>query len=107
MIAAHTLYQGLINRVWQSGDQRHGLLLDLEVAGATVLCSDTAFLTAVHSGYREIGVVGYDTGFLEEYDCRAAEVGFALDDFTIAAGKPHGSRRMPITCSLRQEQSSL
>ena len=81
VIAAHTLYQGLINRVWQSGDQRHGLLLDLEVAGATVLCSDTAFLTAVHSGYREIGVVGYDTGFLEEYDCRAAEVGFALDDF--------------------------
>ena len=31
VIAVHTLYQGLINRVWQSGDGRHGLLLELEV----------------------------------------------------------------------------
>ena len=30
-IAVHTLYQGLINRVWQSGDNRHGLILDLYV----------------------------------------------------------------------------
>ena len=28
LIAVHTLYQGLINRVWQSGDQRHGLLCE-------------------------------------------------------------------------------
>ena len=28
-IAVHTLYQGLINRVWVSGDLRHGLLCDL------------------------------------------------------------------------------
>ena len=81
VIAVHTLYQGLINRVWQSGDHRHGLLLDLEVEGELVLCSDPSFLTAVHSGYREMGVVGYDTGFLEEYDSRADEVGFALVDF--------------------------
>ena len=31
VIAVHTLYQGLINRVWVSGDQRHGLICDLEV----------------------------------------------------------------------------
>ena len=29
VIAVHTLYQGLINRVWVSGDQRHGLICDL------------------------------------------------------------------------------
>ena len=81
VIAVHTLYQGLINRVWQSGDQRHGLLLDLEIDGARVLESDERFLTAVHSGYREIGTVGYDTGFLEEYDSRVPEVGFARPDF--------------------------
>ena len=33
VIAVHTLYQGLINRTWQSGDQRHGLIMDLEVDG--------------------------------------------------------------------------
>ena len=32
-IAVHTYYQGLINRVWISGDGRHGLLLDLVVDG--------------------------------------------------------------------------
>ena len=31
LIAVHTLYQGLINRVWQSGDNRHGLILDLDI----------------------------------------------------------------------------
>ena len=28
--AVHTYYQGLINRVWQSGDLRHGMICDLE-----------------------------------------------------------------------------
>ena len=76
IIAVHTLYQGLINRVWQSGDNRHGLILDLEADGKNVLCSDESFKTARHSGYKEIGTVGYDTQFLEEYDSTALEVGF-------------------------------
>ena len=33
VLAVHTLYQGLINRVWVSGDDRHGLLCDLECDG--------------------------------------------------------------------------
>jgi hypothetical protein len=37
-IAVHTYYQGLINRVWVSGDNRHGLILDLAVDGKTVDC---------------------------------------------------------------------
>ena len=58
LIAVHTLYQGLINRVWQSGDNRHGLILDLVIDGETTehislvgnsfvygrgLCSDKKF----------------------------------------------------------------
>ena len=80
-VAVHTLYQGLVNRVWQSGDNRHGLILDLEINGNTVLSSDTEFLTAPHTGYRECGIAGYDTQFLEEYDSRAREVGFETPDF--------------------------
>ena len=39
-IAVHTYYQGLINRVWVSGDRQHGLLLDLLVNGETVVARD-------------------------------------------------------------------
>lgn len=83
-IAVHTLYQGLINRVWQSGDQRHGLLFDLMVDGSCVACSDESFLVHRHTGYTETGIAGYDTQFLERYDSRAEEVGFERTDFNDA-----------------------
>ena len=75
-IAVHTLYQGLVNRVWQSGDNRHGLILDVVLDGETVVSSDESFRTMPHCGYRETGICGYDTQFLEEYDSNAPEVGF-------------------------------
>ena len=81
VIAVHTLYQGLINRVWQSGDLRHGLICDVVADGVTVACSDESFLVASHSGYTEIGTCGYETQFLEHYDSRAKEVGFEREDF--------------------------
>lgn len=80
-IAVHTLYQGLINRVWQSGDNRHGLILDLVCDGETVVSSDESFKTAVHTAYSEIGTAGYDTQFLEEYNSGAREVGFEKPGF--------------------------
>lgn len=80
-IAVHTLYQGLINRVWQSGDNRHGLILDIVAKDEVLVCSDETFKTKVHSGYREMGMVGYQTQFMEEYDSRVAEVGFFKPEF--------------------------
>ena len=80
-LAVHTLDQGLVNRVWISGDQMHGLILDLEADGETVLSSDESFLTRPHSGYRELSTVGYDTQFMEEYDSGSSEVGFERPDF--------------------------
>ena len=77
----HTLYQGLINRVWQSGDNRHGLILDLEIDGKSVVCSDESFKTSPHSGYSEMGICGYETQFLERYDSNAKEVGFERVDY--------------------------
>lgn len=84
-IAVHTLYQGLINRVWQSGDNRHGLIMDLEIDNITVLCSDENFRTSPHSGYAETGICGYDTQFLERYDSGSEEVGFEQSDFDDSA----------------------
>ncbi|MBQ9806802.1 MAG: family 78 glycoside hydrolase catalytic domain [Clostridia bacterium] len=87
-IALHTLYQGLINRVWQSGDGRHGMICDLVADEKTVLVSDESFLTANHTGYTELGVTGkHQTQFLERYDARAAEVGFERSDFDDSAWK--------------------
>ena len=81
VLAVHTLYQGLINRVWVSGDNQHGLLCDLVADGETVLKSDDTFRTARHSAFRGIGTTGYQTQFLEHYDSAAPEVGFELPDF--------------------------
>ena len=81
IVAVHTLYQGLINRVWVSGDNRHGLLLDIVIDGNIVLSSDESFLTAIHSAYTPIGIIGYDTQFAEEYDSSAETVGFQYSDY--------------------------
>ena len=81
LIAVHTLYQGLINRVWQSGDLRHGLICDIVVDHSVVLSSDESFKVREHSGYSEMGTCGYETQFLERYDSRAGEVDFEKADF--------------------------
>ena len=81
LIAVHTLYQGLINRVWQSGDNRHGLILDLEISGKTVVFSDESFKTNPHTAYTETGTCGYETQFLERYNSNADEVHFISLDY--------------------------
>ncbi len=80
-VAVHTLYQGLINRVWVSGDNRHGLIFDLCADGEVIACSDESVLTHPHTAYNEMGIAGYDTQFLEHYDSNAREVGFEAPDF--------------------------
>lgn len=80
-IAVHTLYQGLINRVWVSGDNRHGLIMDLEADGKIVLSTDEDFLTKPHSAFSEMGTAGYETQFLEKYDSRSIDIGFEYPDF--------------------------
>ena len=83
--ALHTLYQGLVNRVWVSGEGRHMMYFDLCLDGVQVLVSDTDWLCADHTAYTATGKVGYDTAFLERYDSRAPEVGFARPDFDDSA----------------------
>ncbi len=80
-LAVHTYYQGLVNRVFVSADDMHGLILDIEQNGKTLLCSDEQFKVAYHSGYEACGIVGYDTQFMEKYDSSSAHVGFELPDY--------------------------
>ncbi len=81
LIAVHTLYQGLINRVWVSGDNRHGMICDVVCDGETIVFSDESFLTHPHTAYTEIGTYGYDTQFAENFDSNAKEVDFFLPQY--------------------------
>jgi len=85
VLAAHTLYQGLINRVWLSGDNCHGLIFDIIADGECIAKSDETVLVATHDGFTPLSTVGYSTQFMEKYDSRASKVGFervAYDDST-------------------------
>ena len=81
LIAVHTYYQGMINRVWVSSDNRHGLLCDLELDGKVYVKSDTSFLVQMHSAYTQLAFTGVKTQFLEEYDSNAKEVDFFKESF--------------------------
>ncbi len=107
VIAVHTLYQGLINRVWQSGDWRHGLLLDLEADGKTLLCSDESFKVALHTGYTETGTCGYETQFLERYDAGAPEADFAALDFDDSTWKNASVKQNDDHVTVEQKSASL
>lgn len=76
-LAFHTLYQGLVNRVWVSGDLQHGLLFDLICGSETLACSDESVRVHVHEGIKPLTVSGYDTQFMERTDSRCGDGRFA------------------------------
>ena len=84
-IAVHTYYMGMRNRVYVSGDNLHGLFLELYIDGKLAVCSDESFKTAYHTGFSECGKYGYETGYLEVYDSSCREVGFEREDFDDSA----------------------
>lgn len=81
LIAVHTYYQGLINRVFVSGDNCHGMICDLTVNDNVVLSSDESFLYSYHTAYKSNGISGYDTQFMEIYDANSKQIGFENPDF--------------------------
>ena len=85
LLAFHTLYQGLINRVWVSGDLCHGLIFDLVCDGRLLACSDETVKVRRHGGYRASHIAGYDTQIIEDYDSRSGEEGFESPAYCDAA----------------------
>lgn len=107
LLAFHTLYQGLVNRVWVSGDLRHGLLFDVVCGGKTLVCSSAAHTKArLHSGFAISHITGYDTQFMENYDSNAPEDGFEqlcynADDWEYASEREYVDYALypqPIPC---------
>lgn len=79
--AVHTYYQGLINRVWTSGDLKQMMWCELYLDGEKFLESDESWLTKYHTGYSKCGKFGYDTAYAECYDAGAPEAKFYEFDF--------------------------
>ncbi len=80
-VAVHVYYQGLINRVWVSGDLRCMLWCEILSDGETAAVTDKSWKVSEHKAYSEMGRVGYDTAFLECYDSNSDTVGFEKEDF--------------------------
>ena len=83
--AVHTYYQGLINRVFVSGDLRSMFWCVLSLDGETVLATDESWLAATHTGYSSCGIFGYETAFAECYNSNAPEIGFEREGFDDSA----------------------
>ena len=81
VIAVHTLYQGLINRVWVSGDNRESLWAELVVSGEVILATDESWKCKISSAYEPMAIVGYDTQYMELFDSCSEDVGFEKENF--------------------------
>lgn len=70
LIAVHAYYQGLVNRVWNSGDGRFALAADIVITNENqemIKSPDWKYrISEAYSG----AVTGYDTQFLEDFDSR-------------------------------------
>lgn len=86
-IAVHTYYQGLVNRVWVSGDDRHGLILDIEQDGEIIASSDESFVYSYHSGFESIGTFGYEAQFAQRYISGTEQEGFENPDYDASSWK--------------------
>ena len=80
-IAIHAYYQGLINRVWVSGDDRAGVIFDIISDGEVIAKSDETVSCCIHDGFEQMGMVGYETQFMERYDSNSKCVMFEQSDY--------------------------
>ncbi len=73
IIATHLYYQGEVNRVWQSGDNRFGIACLIN--GENLIWKYA--LTKVFSGH----YVGYKTAYTEDFDSNKFNENWCLKDF--------------------------
>ncbi|MEK6796443.1 MAG: family 78 glycoside hydrolase catalytic domain [Spirochaetota bacterium] len=91
IIAVDVYYQGAINRVWQSGDYRQGLIAEVFNDGRCILGTDASwkYLVPLHSTGT---TVGYETQYLENIDERLFPAGWTsldFDDGNWLSASPH------------------
>ena len=66
VLAVHVFYMGAITRAWQSGDERQGLWFRLRCGGGEPLESDRGCRVFYPTAWRDRGLLGLDTQYIEE-----------------------------------------
>lgn len=79
-VALHLYYQGLVNRVWNSGDGRFGLWAVFTQGGESVARCGPDWRCRICTAYSGVPV-GYDTQFLENFDSRRYPEGWERPGF--------------------------
>ncbi len=81
-IAVRTYYQGLVNRVWVSADNRHGMICQITSEGNVILSSDRSFKCCRDTAFNVYDIaVKHDTIFNELYDSNSKTIGFEAVDY--------------------------
>lgn len=73
IIAVHVYYQGLVNRVWNSGDYRQGLIAELFINNDLRLSTDSTWKYIIAREYSGTPSIGYETQYTENIDHRLKE----------------------------------
>lgn len=79
-VALHLYYQGLVNRVWNSGDGRFAVWVEVCQNGAPAALGGWDWRYQICRAYSG-GVTGYDTQFLEDFDSRLWPEGWERPEF--------------------------
>ncbi len=92
VIAVHVYYQGHINRAYNSGDLRQGMIAELHTEAGLIAASDHSWKWKRANQFDTSGTVGYDTQFLENIDQRLCipdwhTIGFNDEDWENAVIK--------------------
>lgn len=105
IFAVHVYYQGLINRVWNSGDNRMGLIADIYVDGKYFSGTDSSWYYHIAKEYSG-DTIGYETQFLENIDFRQKHSLWKEPDFSdkdylsalVNSDDDHTFREQPAEC---------
>jgi alpha-L-rhamnosidase len=81
IIAVHVYYMGLINRAFNSGDYRQGLIAEVVTEDRVVLTTDSAWKYKVTKAFGNGHVIGARTQFAENIDMRLMEKGWKETGF--------------------------
>lgn len=73
VIAVHVYYQGLVNRVWNSGDYRQGMIAELLVDDQVEVHTDSTWKYKQALEFSGKRIFAYDTQYSEDIDQRLKE----------------------------------
>ena len=84
-LAAHVYYQGLLNRVWNSADNRSGFMMTLIArypdGSSQTFVSDESWKLHTLTAFPTGRTIGYETQFAEDIDMRAIPAGWRETGF--------------------------